>query len=144
MPAKPTTKIKKTKSGAVAIQASHADGQHHAVVIWNLSVLIVPDEKYWFAQGLEINYGAQGDTIEDAQKHFQDGLAKTIKQHLRVHGGIDKLLKFAPSAILKEAALHKALIQPFAQVSFHEVLDAKSMKSFPFDGIDFRVLHQAA
>ncbi len=133
-----------SKKTALALHEAHEDGEHHAVVIWNLSVLIVPDEKFWFAQGLEINYGAQGDTPEDAQKHFQEGLAKTIHQHIKVHGDIEKLLKFAPSTILREAAQHKSSIKPFAQVSFHEVLDAGSRKSIPFDGIDYRVLQQRA
>ena len=133
-----------SKKSALAIHEAHEDGEHHAVVIWNLSVLIVPDEDFWFAQGLEINYGAQGDTPEDAQKHFQEGLAKTIHQHLKVHGNIEKLLTFAPSAILKEAAQHKASIRPFAQVSFHGVLDAGARKAIPFDGINYRVLHQQA
>jgi len=128
----------------MAVHAKHKDGEHHAVLIWNLSVLIVPDEKFWFAQGLEINYGAQGDTPEDAQKHFQEGLAKTIHQHIKVHGNIEKLLKFAPSTILKEAAQNKSLIRPFAQVSFHGVLDAGARRAIPFDGIDYRVLQQAA
>jgi hypothetical protein len=133
-----------SKKSALAIHAADEDGEHHAVVIWNLSVLIVPDEGFWFAQGLEINYGAQGNTPEDAQKRFQDGLAKTIHQHLKVHGNIEKLLKFAPSSILREAAQFKSSIKPFAQVSFHGVLDAGARNAIPFDGIDYRVLQQAA
>jgi hypothetical protein len=128
-------------TGAVHVQK---DGKHDAVVIWNLSVLIVPDEDAWFAQGLEINYGAQGDTVEHAQENFQRGLLATIYQHLKVHGHIERILKFAPSEILKEAAHHKANIKQFAQVSFHEILDLKSQQAIPFDGISYRVLEAAA
>ena len=117
---------------------------HRTLLIWNLSVLIVPDENFWFAQGIEIDYGAQGDTVEDAQKHFQEGLTKTIHQHLKVHGHIDKLLKFAPSSILKEAARHKLSIKPLAHVSFHEILGEETQAKIPFDGIEYRVLQQAA
>jgi hypothetical protein len=137
----------KTKLNASAqdTHAVHLEGSAAAAVaIWNLSVLIVPDEKFWFAQGLEINYGAQGNTVEEAQDNFQQGLLATIQQHLRVHGHIRKLLRFAPSEILKEAAQHKSSIKFFAQVSFHEILDAKSQLQIPFDGIDYRVLQQAA
>lgn len=82
--------------------------------------------------------------MEEAQENFQQGLLATIKQHLRMHGDIEGLLKFAPSEILKEAAQHKSSIKLFAQVSFHEIIDAKSQLEIPFDGIDYRVLHQAA
>lgn len=142
----PMEKIK-TRLNASA-QDTHAvhleDKETAAVAIWNLSVLIVPDDKFWFAQGLEINYGAQGDTPKDAQDNFQQGLLATIEQHLRVHGHIKKLLKFAPSEILQEAAEHKSSIKLFAQVSFHEILDAKSQMKVPFDRIDYRVLGRAA
>ena len=129
---------------AHAIQASHDDGQHHAVAIWNLSVLIVPDEKFWFAQALEIDYGAQGDTAEEAQENFQAGLMQTINQHIRVYGDIDNMLKFAPSAMLREAARHRASIRPLAHVSFREIVGKETQAKIPFDGIDYRVLQQAA
>jgi|HubBroStandDraft_6_1064221.scaffolds.fasta_scaffold514468_1 hypothetical protein len=136
-----------TKLSASA-QDTHAvhleDAEHAAVAIWNLSVLIVPDEEFWFAQGLEIDYGAQGGTVEEAQDNFQQGLVATINQHLKVHGHIKKLLKFASSDILKEAAQHKSSIKLFAQISFHEILDAKTQLAIPFDGIDYRVLQKTA
>jgi len=135
------TKLSATTKKAKALHLEHEDQEHHAVLFWNLSVFIVPDENFWFAQGLEINYGAQGDTPEEAQKHFQEGLSKTINQHIRTHGDIKRLLRFAPSSILKEAAKHKASIMRFGQVSFHEVLhDKKAQDLVPFDGIEYRVL----
>jgi hypothetical protein len=127
-----------------AVHLSDQGEELHAVLLWNLSVLIVPDGDFWFAQGLEINYGAQGDTVEDAQKNFQAGLKATIQQHLKVHGNIEGILKFASSEILKEAAQHKDLIKPLVQVSFHEVLGAEAQKAIPFDGISYRVLQAAA
>ena len=136
---------KKLDASAKDTRAIHLqDEELNAVAIWNLSVLIVPDDKFWFAQGLEINYGAQGDTVAEAQENFQTGLLATIKQHLRIHGNIEKLLKFAPSEILKEAAQHKSSIKRFGQVSFHEILEDKDQIGIPFDGIDYRYLTQAA
>ena len=135
-------KIFKTKSQTAA--AVHLQqGGDHAVAIWNLSVLIVPDGDFWFAQALEIDYGAQGSSIEDAKKHFEEGLAATIHQHLKVHGDIQKLLKFAPNEILREAAAKKSSIKPYLQVSFHKVVDEASRKALPFDGIDYRLLQIA-
>lgn len=131
-----------TKTGAAVAHAGDANVQ--GVAVWNLSVLIVPDENFWFAQGLEINYGAQGDSVEDAQANFQAGLLATICQHLKVYGNIEKLLKFAPSEILVEAAKNKSQIQRLTQVSFLEIADPRVQQALPFDGIDYRVLHQAA
>jgi hypothetical protein len=74
-------------------------------------------------------------------------LVATVQQHLRVHGDIVRILKFAPSHILHEAAEHKDSIKHFASVSFHEILagkDGKIEKALPFGGIDYRVLCQAA
>jgi len=129
------------KAGALHLESDKVG----AVAIWNLSVLIVPDEDRWFAQGLEINYGAQGDTIEEAQEHFQRGLLLTIKQHLRIYGNVERILQFASSEILKEAAQKKTAISRLSQVSFHEILDdVKAQEAVPFDGIDYRVLGSAA
>src|SRR6266498_1658282 len=74
--------LKVTHSGAKAAHLAHEDIE--GVGIWNLSVLIVPDGEFWFAQGLEINYGTQGDSPADAQSNFQNGLLATISQHLRM------------------------------------------------------------
>jgi len=137
------TKLSASAGKAKALHLEDEDQEHHGVLLWNLSVLIVPDENFWFAQGLEINYGAQGDSPEDAQKHFQEGLCGTICQHIKTYGEITRLLKFAPSSILKEAAKHKGSIKRFAQVSFHEVLqDEKAQSLLPFDGIEYRVVER--
>lgn len=141
MATKPKIKTNKvTHSGARAAHLSSEKVQ--GVAVWNLSVLIVPDGDFWFAQGLELNYGAQGDTAEEAQANFQTGLLATICQHLRVHGNIDRLLKFAPSEILREAARKKALIRRVVNVSFHDIADAKVQREIPFSGIDYRVIQQ--
>lgn len=137
-----TKMVGMTKSGA---KAAHIAVENvHGVAIWNLSVLIVPDGKFWFAQGLEINYGAQGDSVEDAKHNFEEGLIATVNQHIAVHGDIKRLLKFAPSEILQEAAESKSLIKRFTQVSLHEIMTPEVQQALPFDGIDYRVLQQVA
>jgi hypothetical protein len=146
---KPDIKMKLAAQGGRAA-AFHLEGDKiGAVAIWSLSVLIVPDEEFWFAQGLEINYGAQGDTPEEARINFQDGLVATIRQHLRMHGDITRILTFAPDETLKEAAQHKSSIHEFAQVSFHEIANNEigdgeyvMQNAVPFDNI--RYLVQAA
>ena len=44
-----------------------------------LHVYVVPDSNFWFAQGVEIDYAAQGDSIDDAVQNFMTGLQRTIE-----------------------------------------------------------------
>jgi len=43
-----------------------------------LRVLVVPDGKAWFAHGLEVDYAAQGMSVEETIDHFEFGLRETI------------------------------------------------------------------
>ncbi len=128
------TKVKTTKTGAIAVEASLKS--HKVVGIGNLRVLIVPDGKFWFAHGLEIDYGAQGDSVDDAKRNFQEGLLKTIEMHLKVNGNIDELLTFAPSSVLREASKKKNSIELYMHVSAHEISE-EFEQNFLFAGIDY-------
>lgn len=68
-----------------------------AVMVKALRVLIIPDGTGWFAQGLEIDYSAGGNSLEDVKRRFQEGLSATIQEHVRVFGSVDKLIKAAPA-----------------------------------------------
>jgi hypothetical protein len=138
--AKAKAKGYKTPTGTSALHVEA--GEHHVAGILDLHVLIVPDENFWFAQGLEIDYGAQGDSAEDAKEKFQQGLAKTINLNLQMHGNIESLLQFAPSEILQEAARKQSSIQNFGQVSFHEVNTSK--QDLLFSNIKYLLAQEAA
>jgi hypothetical protein len=43
---------------------------------------VQPDGPVWFVDGINVDYGAQGDTIEEAVHNFRDGLEATIKLQL--------------------------------------------------------------
>jgi hypothetical protein len=140
----PTTKSSKaTQSGAMAAHVADADGKVHGVGIWNLHVLIMKDGKFWVAQGLEIDYLAQGDTVPEAKKNFEYGLEATIDLNLRMYGNIAGLLIFAPNEVLKEAARKKDSIRLYSQETLHE-LGVMSQKALPFDGISYLVAKAAA
>lgn len=125
----------------MAIHAHDDCGEHHVVGIGNLRVILVPDGKYWFAQGLEIDYAAQGDSIEDAKKQFEDGLTATVQQHLRMFGNIEKLLKVAPTeAWLDLWTNAKARHSRYSQLSTHEII----RNTLPFDAIDYVEVAKAA
>ena len=121
-----------------AIQATDEDGTLHAVGIWDLRVFIVPDGKFWFAQGLEVDLAAQGDSVADAKKNFEDGLESSIDLHLRMYNSIERLLKFAPSEVLQEALRDRSRIRLYSQVSVHD-MGAKSKIALPFDNVTYLV-----
>lgn len=119
-----------------AIHASTADGEHHAVAIWNLHVLLIPEGKFWVAQGLEVDYVVQGDSIEDAKKNFEQGLEATIDLNLKMYGNIQGLLVMSPDSVLQQAAKHRSSIKLYGQISTHEI-GAQSQSALPFDGIRY-------
>lgn len=140
----PDVKTKLAARGGKATAIHLANGKHEAIGLWNLRVLIVPDEQFWFAQGLEINYGAQGDSPQDAQTNFQEGLIATIQAHLETYGDITRILKFAPSHVLQEAAEKKKHIKTFKSVRVYEVLKEADVARFPFENIDYAVMEAVA
>lgn len=84
--------------GAAAIHVSNDAGAvvGHGVGMKNLRVLLFQDGGFWVAQGLEIDYCAYGDSIEAAQKSFEEGLAETIEQNLLRFGSIVNIFQVAP------------------------------------------------
>ena len=143
MAQKKLVKAKATKVEAMAVHASDPAGKLHGVGIWDLRVFIVPDGKFWFAQGLEIDLAAQGDTVEEAKKYSEHGLESSIDLHLRMYGNIEGLLKVAPSEVWQEALTNRKCIGVYSQVSVHN-LCAKSDTPFPFDNITYLVSQKAA
>jgi hypothetical protein len=79
---------------ALALHVQHDD--KHCVYLGSLRVVVVQDGPFWVAQGIEIDYCAQGDTEESVRDNFLSGLAATIKRHLERFGEIERLLKVAP------------------------------------------------
>jgi hypothetical protein len=136
-------KAKKKGVGKVSTFAIHGkdnDGTH-VVGIGNLRVVISTEDGIWFAQGLEIDYAAQGNSLADAKKQFEDGLRQTIEEHLRVYGNIEKILTVAPKEIWKEMLFNDSCLRKrYSQVSVHEGLHA----SLPFENIQYLETSDAA
>jgi hypothetical protein len=116
---------KKAKDEPVETVALHAQrgDNDHLVGVWNLHVLIVPDGRFWFAQGLEIDYAVQGASVQDAKKQFETGLTATIHHNLRIFGHIENLLQVAPNDVWKDLwKTSKAKHKTLSQVSIHEIV----------------------
>lgn len=50
-----------------------------------VKVVSVRDGESWFTQGVDVNYGAQGESIEESVSNFKLGLEATIRAR-RVRG----------------------------------------------------------
>lgn len=110
-----------------------ANTQQYQVLVWNLRVIVTNDDGGWFAQGLELDYAAQGGSLEEVKKNFEDGLGASIQAHLTIHGNLDQFLKPAPKEILQDLSkgiANKRLI--LQHISTHEVELPP-----PFGGIEY-------
>ncbi|HEV7242727.1 MAG TPA: hypothetical protein VGQ36_26095 [Thermoanaerobaculia bacterium] len=91
-----------------------------AVRIRNLRVLITEESpNVWVAEGLEIDYAAQGRSVAEVKQRFQDGLRATINEHLRQYRSIENLLVRARDDVFME--FQDAIEGPvlYSQVSIH-------------------------
>ncbi len=111
--------VKTTQTGAVAVHSSSScdHGDSHAVVLFNLKVMVTKEEGYWFAQCLEIDYFVDGQTKDDVKKRFEEGLSDTIDLHLKEYGSLEKLLRPAPSRVLMD--FNRKFTRLYSQVSTH-------------------------
>jgi len=84
----PPAKEIQVRSRHISPNLAHVeDGQLHAVAAC-LHVLLVPSEDGgYYAQGIEIDYGASGATVEEAKQHFERGFVETLAAYVR--RGID-------------------------------------------------------
>ena len=109
------------------------------VGIWNLHVRITCESQQWFAQGYEIDYAACGSSQEDVKKRFQDGIAATIHEHLKLFGTIEGFLSPAPAGAWQELKKVPGKQHAYSHVGIHELFPDQSVQDlFPFDGIEYR------
>ena len=123
------------------VQAFHArDGDGgHLVAIGNLRVLLCEAHGEWLAQGIEIDYAATGDSLEEAQHYFEIGLSDTVRLHLERFQTIGHLLRFAPEAFWKRLKVKDAFRLDLAVV--HD-LATGALSELPFDKIVYLPQHQ--
>ena len=105
--------------------------EDHVVGIGNLRVFLVQDGMYWCAQGLEIDYVAQGNSIEEVKEAFESGLTATIHANIERHGTIRPVLTVAPPEVWQEIYDPEVLPHLYSQASIHQI------KSLPFQMIQY-------
>jgi hypothetical protein len=130
-------KAYKAKSSPQAVALHTTDGVEHVVGIGNIKVIICKDgDNTWFAQGLDIDYAANGHNLEEVKTNFQIGLKGTIDLHIKAYGHIEKFLRVAPQNVWNEFyAVATGTHYRYSQVSFHDDLS----KTLGFQGINFIV-----
>lgn len=124
------------KSKATAVHAQTKDGQKHFVGIGNLRVILSSDAEGWYAEGLEIDYVAQGGTKEEAMNRFEAGLARTIHLNLRLFGNIKGVLKTAPRDTWDALFDGGNLTKRISLASIHKLIDANRIPKF-FENIEY-------
>jgi len=127
--------------GSATVFHGKAEDGTNVVGIGNIRVVVTQDEDSWFAQGLEIDYAAQGKTLKDVRKQFEEGLSATVHEHLRVFGTINKLLRVAPPDVWRELyGTAGSRRFRFSQISLHKDLQ----QALQFEGIDYYMQQEAA
>lgn len=115
---------KKSENATMAVQIS--DNKKHVVGIGGLRVMLIKEDQFWIAQGLEIDSLAQGSSKNAAKKNFEDGLRATIGEHLKIYGTIERLLSPAPKEVWQEFfACDPSGRQRYAQISVHRETSPK-------------------
>lgn len=107
---------------AAQVSTQGGGGSDHVVGFGDLKVVIFcesPGE--WYAQALDIDYIAQGRSLDAVQSAFERGLTRTIREHLRLFGSIQKLLEPAPGEIWAAAYRRAGDEFSFSHVSRHKL-----------------------
>jgi hypothetical protein len=144
------TEIKEGSSSCTVVHGQSSDGKVHFVGIGSLKVVIVKDgPTTWFAQGLDIDYAAEGTNVENVKLNFQNGLISTIDQHLKANNSLSKLLKPAPNDVWQEMYYGPLLgkgkvLKNYHQISIHLPDQIKKFTAFENIGIEYFELEQAA
>ena len=90
------------------------------VVIDRLRVALCPQQDgTWIAQGLEIDYTAQGTDEDSVRLNFEIGLALSFRENVRVYGHPRHLLAQAPVEVWSDLMASGALTQVHSQVAIH-------------------------
>lgn len=109
------------------VQGQSKDGKVHVVGISALKVVIVKDgENAWFAQGLDIDYAAEGTSVENVKDNFENGLTATLHQHLLVYSNLNKLLKPAPPEIWQEMFYSHVIGVFVVNIHLHSLLQGST------------------
>jgi hypothetical protein len=133
---RPTKKRQRTLTATNGTADTVTGGFDVVVGIGNLRVIVVKRDNLWFARGLDINYAAQGVTLQEVKRNFERGLEKAIDLHLKEFGNIDRLLSPTPPDAWRKLVYSPSLQFDYSQVSTHR-LSSRLKKFLRSDAISF-------
>ena len=108
-----------------------------AAGLWNLHVRITCEGEYWFAQGYEIDYAAEGNSIDDVKLRFQCGLSATIQEYLKIFGTATKLLVPASAEVWQALEDVPGSSHTYNQVGAYKFDDPSIQESLPYSAIEY-------
>lgn len=138
----------KTSENCQIFHGQSPDGKIHVIGISALKVVITKDGANWFAQGLDIDYAAEGISVENAKQNFENGLAATIHQNLKAFNDPSKILKPAPPEVWQEmfyvpltmSSISNVIHHKYYQMSVHLLEGNDVFKKFTlFKSIEYYV-----
>ena len=115
----------------------HTVDDCHRLSVDAMRVLVEPDCGGWIAQGLEIDYVAQGATSAEAQENFAAGLVATMVANMGILNSLDSLLSrpAPPEMWVKYAALKDKCEVSIQAVA--EVMPQKLQFKLPYTDLSF-------
>lgn len=114
------------------------DGEIHAVATALRVLISRADAGGFVAQGLDIDYVATGDTVEEAQEHFAHGLLGTVQALIRRSRPLSALFKSKAPAEAWQSYMdndRQDLLTCATFVDLRAKLPPKS--GFPFDRLAY-------
>lgn len=91
-----------TKCGPT-IMAELSAGDLHTILLHAHRVVVFNDDGGWFAQGLDIDHFAQGDTQESAIGNYTESFEWMIQEHLDTYKSLRHIRVPAPKEIWTQA-----------------------------------------
>ena len=82
----------------IAVYMGH--GSRH-LIKGRVHVLILNDDGSWFAHGIEADYSAEGTSLEDVRKRFEEGFGATVRAYFKRDGNIFGAFRPAPDEYMK-------------------------------------------
>lgn len=101
-------------------------------VVFTLNVLVMQRGEFWIAQGVELDYEAQGRSWSDVRYAFERGLVATAQAHVRRFGHLEHLFTPAPDRIQQEFKRVKKVALKRRALRRKPAMQAQAF--LPFDG----------
>lgn len=97
---------------------------------------------HWFAQGLEIDYAAEGTSPDDVKVRFERGLAATLSEHINRARPFERFWDPAPQEVWREVVTSVSVKRLRYSTVVHDI--PQKLKDglpngfvFPYDGIEY-------